>query len=51
MSPEMGCAHLSSFTSLRRPPDPLGSTIEIRVAARFFLVVVDQDGGAFRGAK
>jgi len=30
----MGCAHPSSFTSLRLPPDARGSTTVIRVVAR-----------------
>jgi len=34
MSPEMGSAHLSSFTSLRRPPDALGSTTVVRLVNR-----------------
>jgi len=30
----MGCAHSSSFTSLRLPPDARGSTIAVLVVAR-----------------
>jgi len=30
----MGCAHSSSFTSLRLPPDARGSTNVVRVAER-----------------
>jgi len=34
MSPGAGFAHPSSFTSLRRPPDTLGSTPAVRVVNR-----------------
>jgi len=47
----MGCAHLSSFTSLRRPPAALGCCDVVARVSTPSVVVVDQGGEALCGAK